>query len=156
LGIADRGSQYASDSHRKLLKQHGIQQSMSRKGTNWDNAVSESFFHTLKTECVNHENYTTRDTARKSIFDTIEVFYNRQRLHSSNGYLSPVEFEMQHKACCECVLKSVDTSLLNGDYIQVIRMQGAAHESADIQDINSWHDQLNGIMRNIASPNVAI
>jgi transposase InsO family protein len=55
LWHTDRGSQYASDSHRKLLKQHGIQQSMSRKGTNWDNAVSESFFHSLKTECVNHE-----------------------------------------------------------------------------------------------------
>ena len=55
LWHTDRGSQYASDSHRKLLKQHGIQQSMSRKCTNCDNAVSESFFHTLKTECVNHE-----------------------------------------------------------------------------------------------------
>jgi putative transposase len=98
LWHTDRGSQYASDSHRKLLRQHGIQQSMSRKGNCWDNAVSESFFHTLKTECVNHENYATRETARKSIFDYIEVFYNRQRLHSNNGYLSPVEFEMQHKA----------------------------------------------------------
>jgi len=98
LWHTDRGSQYASDSHRKLLKQHGITQSMSRKGNCWDNAVSESFFHTLKTECVNHENYTTREAGRKSIFDYIEVFYNRQRLHSNNGYLSPVEFERQHKA----------------------------------------------------------
>ncbi|MDD1611159.1 MAG: IS3 family transposase [Methylococcaceae bacterium] len=98
LWHTDRGSQYASDSHRKLLKQHGITQSMSRKGNCWDNAVSESFFHTLKTECVNHENYSTREAARKSIFDYIEVFYNRQRLHSSNGYLSPVEFERQFKA----------------------------------------------------------
>jgi putative transposase len=96
LWHTDRGSQYA-DSHRKLLKRYGIQQSMSRKANCWDNAVSESFFHTLKTECVNHENYATRDAARKSIFDYIEVFYNRQRLHSSNGYLSPVEFEMQLK-----------------------------------------------------------
>ena len=55
LWHTDRGSQYVSDSHRKLLKQHGITQSMSRKGNCWDNAVSESFFHTLKTECVNHE-----------------------------------------------------------------------------------------------------
>jgi putative transposase len=55
LWHTDRGSQYASDSHRQLLKQHGIEQSMSRKGNCWDNAVSESFFHTLKTECVNHE-----------------------------------------------------------------------------------------------------
>jgi putative transposase len=71
---------------------------MSRKGNCWDNAVSESFFHTLKTECVNHERYPTREEAKKSIFDYIEVFYNRQRLHSSNGYLSPVEFEKQLKA----------------------------------------------------------
>lgn len=98
LWHTDRGSQYASDSHRKLLKQFGIQQSMSRKGNCWDNAVSESFFHTLKTECVNHERYPTREEAKKSIFDYIEVFYNRQRLHSSNGYLSPVEFEKQLKA----------------------------------------------------------
>jgi len=60
LWHTDRGSQYASDSHRKLLKQHGITQSMSRKGNCWDNAVSESFFHALKTECVNHENYTAK------------------------------------------------------------------------------------------------
>jgi transposase InsO family protein len=71
---------------------------MSRKGNCWDNAVSESFFHTLKTACVNHENYATPEAARKSIFDYIEVFYNRQRLHSNNGYLSPVEFEKLHKA----------------------------------------------------------
>jgi transposase InsO family protein len=58
---------------------------MSRKENCWDNAVSESFFHTLKTECVNHEHYTTREAARKSIFDYIEVFYNGQRLPSSNG-----------------------------------------------------------------------
>ena len=70
----------------KLLTQHGIQQSMSRKGSCWDNTVSESFFHTLKTECVNHEHYATHEIARKSIFDYIEVFYNRQRLHSNNGY----------------------------------------------------------------------
>jgi transposase InsO family protein len=70
LWHTDRGSQYASDSHRKLLKQHGIQQSMSRKGNCWDNTVSESFFHTLKTECVNHEYYATREAARKSVVPT--------------------------------------------------------------------------------------
>jgi transposase InsO family protein len=94
----DRGSQYASDSHRLLLAQHGIVQSMSRKGNCWDNAVSESFFHTLKTELVHHENYQSRDEATKSVFEYIEVFYNRQRLHSKNGYLSPVAFELQYKA----------------------------------------------------------
>ena len=98
LWHTDRGSQYASQSHRLLLQQHGIQQSMSRKANCWDNAIAESFFHTLKTECTHHENYSTRDAAKKSIFDTIEVFYNRQRLHSSNGYLSPVAFENQQKA----------------------------------------------------------
>ena len=90
---SDRGSQYASDSHRKLLKDHGIIQSMSGKGDCWDNAVSESFFHSLKTELVYHCQFKTREEARQAIFDYIEVFYNRQRIHSSNGYLSPVEYE---------------------------------------------------------------
>jgi transposase InsO family protein len=94
----DRGSQYASDSHRLLLVQHGIVQSMSRKGDCWDNAVSESFFHTLKTELVNHESYQTREKAKQSVFEYIEVFYNRERLHSSNDYLSPVDYELQRKA----------------------------------------------------------
>ena len=86
----DRGSQYASDAHRKLLKKHGILQSMSRKGDCWDNAVSESFFHSLKTELVHHENYKTKAQANQSIFEYIEVFYNRKRLHSANDYLSEI------------------------------------------------------------------
>lgn len=94
----DRGSQYASDSHRALLQEHGITQSMSRKGNCWDNAVSESFFHTLKTELVNHQSYQTRDEAKQDIFDYIEVYYNRERLHSTNNYLSPVDYEMQLKS----------------------------------------------------------
>jgi len=98
LWHSDRGSQYASESHRKLLKQHGIRQSMSRKGNCWDNAVSESFFHTLKTEQVHHQTYQTRAEARQAIFEYIEVFYNRERLHSANGYMSPVDYELQHKA----------------------------------------------------------
>jgi transposase InsO family protein len=89
----DRGSQYASYSHKDLLSQHGIIQSMSRKGNCWDNAVAESFFHTLKTELVYHEIYETRAQANQSIFEYIEVYYNRQRSHSANNYLSPVEFE---------------------------------------------------------------
>ena len=89
----DRGSQYASYAHRDLLKKHGIIQSMSRKGNCWDNAVAESFFHTLKTELVYHEVYETRAQANQSIFEYIEVFYNRQRMHSSNNNLSPVEYE---------------------------------------------------------------
>jgi len=76
----DRGSQYASDSHRELLSEHDILQSMSRKGDCWDNAVSESFFHSLKTELVHHERFKTRAEANQAIFEYIEVFYNRQRL----------------------------------------------------------------------------
>lgn len=98
LWHTDRGSQYASESHRALLKLHGIKQSMSRKGNCWDNAVSESFFHTLKTEVIHHQTYQTRDEAKQSVFEYIEVFYNRERLHSANNYLSPIDYELQHKA----------------------------------------------------------
>jgi len=91
----DRGSQYASDSHRQLLKEHGIMQSMSRRGNCYDNAVAESFFHSLKTELTHHMKFETRSQANQAIFEYIEVFYNRQRLHSSNNYMSPVDFEMQ-------------------------------------------------------------
>lgn len=83
----DRGSQYASYSHKDLLQEHGVIQSMSRKGNCWDNAVAESFFHTLKTELVYHEIYETKAQANQSIFEYIEVFYNRQRMHSTNNYL---------------------------------------------------------------------
>ena len=91
----DRGSQYASDSHRAILNQHHVIQSMSRKGNCWDNAVSESFFHTLKTELVHHHQYQTREEATQAIFEYIEVFYNRDRIHSANDYLSPVDYELQ-------------------------------------------------------------
>jgi len=97
LWHTDRGSQYASNSHRKLLEEHGIVQSMSRKGNCWDNAVAESFFHTLKTGLTNHKQYQTRDEAQEDIFDYIEVFYNRQRLHSTNDYWSPVDYEAMQK-----------------------------------------------------------
>lgn len=98
LWHTDRGSQYASDSHRKLLKLYGIRQSMSRKGNCWDNAVSESFFHTLKTELIHHKTFHSREEAKQAVFEYIEVFYNRERLHSANGYISPVDFEMQQNA----------------------------------------------------------
>jgi len=94
----DRGSQYASASHRALLNEHGIIQSMSRKGNCWDNAVAESFFHTLKTELIHHQRYPTRAEAKQDIFEYIEVFYNRERFHSANNYLSPVDYERQQKA----------------------------------------------------------
>lgn len=98
LHHSDRGCQYASHDYRKLLEKRGIVCSMSRKGNCWDNAVMESFFGTLKTELVYHREYETREEARSDIFDYIEVFYNRHRLHSALGYRSPAEFEKMAKA----------------------------------------------------------
>jgi putative transposase len=97
LHHSDRGSQYACHEFRKLLAANKIDQSMSRKGNCWDNACVESFFHTLKTELIHHESYANRAEARTSIFDWIEVFYNRQRIHSTLGYRSPAEYEMSPK-----------------------------------------------------------
>jgi len=93
LHHSDRGVQYASEDYQHLLQSHGIECSMSGRGDCWDNAVMESFWGTLKTELVNHEDYQTREQARASIFEYVEVFYNRKRLHSSLGYLSPEQFE---------------------------------------------------------------
>ncbi len=98
LWHTDRGSQYASDNHRQLLQEHRIIQSMSRKGNCWDNAVSESFFHTLKTELTHHVKFITKEEAKQTIFEFIEVFYNRMRMHSANDYLSPVEYEQLHNS----------------------------------------------------------
>ncbi|MCD4687707.1 MAG: IS3 family transposase [Desulfuromonadaceae bacterium] len=95
---SDRGSQYASDDYRQTLKTHGAKASMSKKGDCWDNAVAESFFRTLKAELVHHCCFETREEARAATFEYIEVFYNRQRLHSSNGYEAPLVFEMMQKA----------------------------------------------------------
>jgi putative transposase len=90
---SDRGSQYASEHYRRLLSGHGITCSMSRRANCWDNAPMESFFASLKKELVHDEDYATRAEARSSIFEYIEVFYNRVRRHSSLGYQSPVEYE---------------------------------------------------------------
>lgn len=90
---SDRGVQYACGVYRELLEKYGIQCSMSGKGDCYDNAVMESFFKTLKTELVYQQDYATRAEAMASIFEYVEVFYNRQRRHSSLGYLSPEEFE---------------------------------------------------------------
>ena len=95
LHHSDRGVQYASDACQELLAGEGIVCSMSRKGNCWDNAVVESFFGTLKLELVSHERYATRAAAKQSIFEYIEVFYNRKRMHSTLGYVSPVEFEQR-------------------------------------------------------------
>lgn len=89
---SDRGSQYTSQVFRTQLKKKGFIQSMSSTGNCYDNAVAESFFHTLKTEEVYGQWYATRAQARASIFEYIEVFYNRQRLHSALGYVSPTEY----------------------------------------------------------------
>jgi len=90
---SDRGSQYASELYQKLLKRNGIVCSMSRKGNCWDNAVMESFYHTLKVELIYQKTYETRRQARRDIFEYIEIFYNRERLHSTLGYCSPEEYE---------------------------------------------------------------
>lgn len=92
IAHSDRGSQYASFDYQKELDKHGLICSMSSKGDPWDNAVMESFFGSLKTELIHHRHYKTRDEARRDIFEYIEVFYNRVRLHSALGYLSPVQF----------------------------------------------------------------
>jgi transposase InsO family protein len=89
---SDRGVQYASEHYQRLLRDHGLTCSMSRKGNCWDNAPMESFFATLKKELVHHEAYATRAAARHSLFEYIEVFYNRVRRHSALGYQSPSQF----------------------------------------------------------------
>jgi putative transposase len=91
---SDRGIQYASSDFRERLNEEGITPSMSRKGNCYDNAYAETFFKTLKTELVYQRNFGTRSEARSAIFEYIEVFYNRQRLHSSLGYLTPEEYEL--------------------------------------------------------------
>lgn len=90
---SDRGSQYCSRKVRRRLERFGFVQSMSRPGNCWDNALAESFFKTLKNELDGHRAFATREIARMAVFEYIEVFYNRQRLHSALGYLSPAEFE---------------------------------------------------------------
>ncbi len=90
---SDQGVQYASVSYQQLLCNLGVVCSMSRKGNCWDNAPMESFFHSLKTEWVGFEDYKTRSEARASLFDYIELFYNRKRRHSALKYRSPWDFE---------------------------------------------------------------
>ena len=93
LHHSDRGSQYASADYQELLRSARVTCSMSRKGNCWDNAPVESFFSTLKRELVHHCRFQTRSQARSELFEFIEVWYNRKRLHSSLGYMSPIEFE---------------------------------------------------------------
>jgi transposase InsO family protein len=92
---SDRGVQYASGAFRQLLELHDYQCSMSRKGNCWDNAVAESFFRTLKSELIYQHRYDSREQAKAAIFEYIEVYYNRQRKHSSNDYMSPYNYEQK-------------------------------------------------------------
>ena len=92
---SDRGVQYASATYRQRLAAAGVQPSMSRKGNCYDNAARESFWSSLKRELVHRERFATRAEARAAVFEWIEIFYNRERLHSALGYKSPVDFETQ-------------------------------------------------------------
>jgi transposase InsO family protein len=97
LHHSDRGVQYACDDYQELLRANRLEASMSRKGNCWDNAAMESFFSTLKRELVHRATFATREEAERSLFEYIEVFYNRRRLHSSLGYQSPVQYEESRK-----------------------------------------------------------
>lgn len=94
---SDRGSEYASKSYQKMLQNHGIQVSMSKKGDCYDNAPIERFWGTLKEECLGRYVYHTRKEAKTAVFDSIETFYNRKRKHSSLGYLIPEAYEKRRK-----------------------------------------------------------
>jgi len=95
---SDRGSQYCSQDYQCLISDHRLRCSMSKKGDCYDNAAMESWNHSLKVEAIHGERFTTREQAKAHVFEYIEVYYNRQRLHSTLGYLSPVEFELRHVA----------------------------------------------------------
>ena len=88
-----QGSQHASRAFQRCLESHGIAQSMSRPGNPWDNALAESFFKTLKRELVNGKGRKTREEAKQDVFKYIELYYNRQRMHSSIGYNAPCDLE---------------------------------------------------------------
>jgi len=95
---SDRGSQYACNEFRSLLKKNNITQSMSRKGDCWDNAVAESFFKTLKSELIYHRKFANRESAKLEVFRYIEGFYHSKRIHSALGYKTPNEMELFYKS----------------------------------------------------------
>ena len=95
---SDRGSQYCSGAYQKLLDEHGLVCSMSGKGNCYDNACAESFFHSLKVEAIHGERFGTREEMRQTVFEYIEVDYNRTRRHSTNGFISPEAFEAKNVA----------------------------------------------------------
>jgi len=92
---SDRGVQYAGNDFKALLAQNEFVGSMSKKGGCWDNAIAESFFHTLKVELIYRTKFRTREEAKRRIFEYVEIYYNRKRAHSTLGYLSPFEYEKQ-------------------------------------------------------------
>ena len=92
--------QYTSEAYTNVLTSHGIRSSLSRPADCWDNAVAESFFSTLKLDLLYRHSWPTRATARSAIFEYIEVFYNRERRHSTLGNLSPADYESEHAAVC--------------------------------------------------------
>jgi len=92
---SDRGSQYCSKAFRALLEEHQIRQSMSRKGNPYDNAPAENFFSCLKCECTNFLHFRTRRDAKQTIFEYIEIYYNRQRRHAALGWISPLKYKHQ-------------------------------------------------------------
>ncbi len=95
---SDRGSQYCSAAYQRLIKEHDLHCSMSAKGNCYDNACAESFFHSLKVEAIHGERFVTRDEMRQTVFEYIEVDYNRTHRHSANGYISPEVFEAKEVA----------------------------------------------------------
>jgi putative transposase len=97
LHHSDRGCQYTSQAYRKRLEQVGAVGSQSRKGNCWDNAAMESFFGSLKEECVGNQLYTSHKQARQALFEYLEIYYNRQRRHSTLGYVSPFVYEQKRK-----------------------------------------------------------
>jgi transposase InsO family protein len=96
LHHSDRGSQYTANDYQNLLTLYGVEVSMSRKGDPYDNVMMESFFSTLRAELTELEHFETINQARLAVFDYLEVFYNRQRIHSSIHYMTPLEYETFH------------------------------------------------------------
>ncbi len=90
---SDRGVQYCSNAYQAIIQRHNLRSSISAKANCYDNACAESFFHSLKVEAIRGERFATREDARRSVFEYIDVDYNRNRLRSSNGYISPAEHE---------------------------------------------------------------
>ena len=97
---SDRGVQYSSDAFRKAINEHEVVQSMSRKGNCWDNAVAENFFKIIKSEMIYHQKYHSVFVAKNTVFEFIEIWYNRKRIHSYLDYKTPEEFGRINYAKC--------------------------------------------------------